>query len=111
MDFQTSIATCFRKYVVFSGRASRSEFWFFNLFTFLVSIATYAISQDLNTAVSIAFLLPSWAVSIRRLHDLDHSGWWMLLVLLPIIGPLALIIWFCMDGTEGANRFGVRDQQ
>lgn len=95
MTFTQSIATCFKKYATFKGRASRSEFWWFQLFQFLASFAIvivavviYAISQDmlLNLALQLvswlfqlAIFLPEIAVTCRRLHDTERSGWWMIL--------------------------------
>ena len=92
MDFMTAVRTCFSKYVDFSGRARRSEYWYFVLFTFLLGIVANIIDKILgtdydtsngglvNTLVSLAVLLPSLAVGARRLHDTGRSGWWMLLV-------------------------------
>jgi len=90
MDIQTSIKTCFSKYAVFSGRASRSEFWFFYLFILLASIATVIIdviilgySLDTYTPINSIFvlitLIPSYAVGCRRLHDVNRSGRWLLM--------------------------------
>lgn len=56
--------------------------------------------------VSLVFLIPSLSVSVRRLHDVDHSAWWLLLIFLPIIGWIVLIVWNCTEGTAGPNRFG-----
>ena len=114
MNFTQAIASGFQNYVNFSGRAPRSEYWFWTLFSVLVSIAAtlidLALFQSLNfsplsTIVSLGLLLPSLAVSVRRLHDLDRTGWWLLLVL-TVIGDILLLIWFCMRGTIGPNRFG-----
>ena len=95
MSFAESISTCFRKYIVFSGRAQRSEYWWFFLFTFVTSvvlgiIATFApVLQFLEWVFSLAVLLPSLAVTARRLHDTNRTGW---LILLPIGLGLAGII-------------------
>jgi uncharacterized membrane protein YhaH (DUF805 family) len=114
MNFTQAIASGFQNYVNFSGRAARSEFWFWTLFSFLataaagiidmVAFANAAISP-LNSLVSLALLLPGLAVSVRRLHDLDRTGWWLLLIF-TAIGIILLIIWDCMKGTAGPNRFG-----
>jgi uncharacterized membrane protein YhaH (DUF805 family) len=68
-----------------------------------------------NPLFSLATLLPGLAVAVRRLHDLDSSGWWILLFLIPLVGAIILIVWFCTKGTDGPNRFGpdhlVRDMQ
>jgi uncharacterized membrane protein YhaH (DUF805 family) len=118
MDIQTSIKTCFSKYATFSGRASRSEFWLFQLFTFLGSIATLIIDvmilgfslDDASSPTNLIFLLivmiPSVAVGCRRLHDLNKSGWWQLLYL-TIIGIILLIIWWATQGENKKNKFGL----
>ncbi len=116
MDFSTAVRTCFQKYVTFSGRAQRSEFWYFVLFNLLASIvlgivdgALFGWASDdpevLNGIFSLIMFLPSLAVAVRRLHDTDRSGWWVLLWLIPIIGWIILIVWYATKGTEGPNRF------
>ena len=108
MDFQTAIKTCLtQKYADFEGRAARSEFWWFVLFSILVNAVLASISQILGGLFALAILLPSIAVAVRRLHDVDRSGWWYLLVLIPVIGGLVLIFGFFIHrGTVGPNRFG-----
>lgn len=104
MTFQESIRTCFQKYVVFDGRATRSEYWWFVLFTFLASLALGFVSDLLSSLFSLAVLLPSLAVGARRLHDIDKSAWWLLLWLVPIIGWIVLIVFAVMESKE-PNRF------
>jgi len=104
MTFGESISVCFKKYVGFDGRASRSEFWWFVLFTFLVSLALGIVSQSLSSLFSLAVLLPSLAVGSRRLHDTDRSAWFLLLWLIPVIGWIILIVWAIQEGKE-PNRF------
>ena len=104
MSFGEAVKTCFSKYVDFSGRAPRSEFWWFVLFVIIVSVVALLIG--LNTLFGLAMLLPSIAVTVRRLHDTDRSGWWYLLVFVPLLGIIILIIFCVMKGTEGQNRFG-----
>jgi uncharacterized membrane protein YhaH (DUF805 family) len=112
MDFQTSVKTCFNKYADFTGRARRSELWWFALFAFVLGLITMAIDAAIgswgliNAIGSIAVLLPSIAVGVRRLHDRDMSGWFYLIVLIPVIGAIALLVIFCLKGTDGPNRFG-----
>jgi uncharacterized membrane protein YhaH (DUF805 family) len=117
MSFPTAIKTCFSKYAEFSGRASRAELWWFHLFMVLVLVVVDVIaalavadSEDLingiNWVIQIGFFLPSLAVSVRRLHDLDASGWNYLWAFVPVLGILGLFIWFCFRGTPGENRFG-----
>ena len=118
MDFMTAVRTCLSKYVDFSGRAQRSEFWYFVLFSFLVqvvaSILDAIIGTDfddtsgglLSTVASLALFLPSIAVAARRLHDIGKSGWWQLLAIIPIIGWIIVIIWYCTDTKRGDNQHG-----
>ena len=116
MDFQTSIKTCFNKYAIFSGRASRSEFWFFVLFGLLGGIIAAIIDTmilgysaevngPINLIFSVALILPSISVAARRLHDLDKSGWWQLLWF-TIIGGILIIIWHATEGENKMNKFG-----
>lgn len=105
MDFVTAIKTVFGKYVVFEGRALRSEFWYFQLFMMIVQLILNAILPPLAGVFGLAVLLPSLAVGARRLHDIGRSGWWQLLLLVPVIGVIVLIVWWASKG-EGDNRFG-----
>jgi uncharacterized membrane protein YhaH (DUF805 family) len=104
MTFIEAVKTCFIKYADFSGCASRPEFWWWVLFTVVASIALESISYNLSGAFSIATCLPGIAVTARRLHDTERSGWWQLLLLIPIIGWILLIIWCAEQGKP--NRYG-----
>ena len=107
-----------KKYATFNGRARRKEYWYFALFNFIISIVLMVIdgvTGTLNAEVGIgmlggiytlAVLIPSIAVSIRRLHDTDRSGWWLLIVLIPFIGVLVLLVFAVLDSTPGENQFG-----
>ncbi len=107
MDFQTSIKTCFQKYADFTGRAQRSELWWFVLFAVVVNILLELVGLEaLAGLFALAVLIPSIAVGVRRLHDIDRTGWWYLLILLPVIGWLVLIYFYIQPGTTGENRFG-----
>src|SRR5262245_55939957 len=115
MGFTEAIASGFRNYVGFSGRAARSEYWYWTLFYWIVLIVALlidgAIAQRRGPAVLaaiviFALLLPNLAMSIRRLHDRDQSGWFVLIGFIPFVGGIILLVWFCMRGTIGANRFG-----
>jgi uncharacterized membrane protein YhaH (DUF805 family) len=111
MGFGQAISSGFSNYVNFSGRACRSEFWFWRLFYLLVAIGLGIIEGVVRIhgpvgLLELGMFLPSLAMSIRRLHDLDRSGWWYFLVLIPIVGWIVLLIWYCTRGTEGPNRFG-----
>jgi uncharacterized membrane protein YhaH (DUF805 family) len=117
MTFSEAVRTCFEKYATFRGRARRSEFWWFTLFVFLVQAglgvldtALFGMGPDatrlLNPLFSLAILLPSLAVSVRRLHDIGRTGWWVLIYLVPVVGLLVLLWWYTRPGEAGANRFG-----
>ncbi|MDO9214018.1 MAG: DUF805 domain-containing protein [Methylococcales bacterium] len=107
-----------KKYTVFSGRAQRAEYWYFVLFNMLVGVGLALIDQatgtlDAETGVgllgglySLAVLLPSLGVSVRRLHDTDRSGWWMFILLIPVIGVIALLVFFVQDSKAGTNEYG-----
>jgi uncharacterized membrane protein YhaH (DUF805 family) len=104
MNFIDAIKTCFAKYVDFSGCASRPEFWWWVLFTILASLTLRSISYSLSGVFSLATLLPSIAVTIRRLHDTDRTGWWTLLYFIPLVGWIILIIFWAEPGKP--NRYG-----
>jgi uncharacterized membrane protein YhaH (DUF805 family) len=112
LTFGQAISSGFSNYINFSDRACRSEFWFWRLFYFLAAMGLIIIERVVRTHVPVGLLLelgmflPSLAMSIRRLHDLDRSGWWYFLVLIPIVGWIILLIWDCTKGTDGPNRFG-----
>ncbi|MBB6095335.1 uncharacterized membrane protein YhaH (DUF805 family) [Povalibacter uvarum] len=107
-----------KKYAVFSGRARRKEYWFFFLFNFIASIVLAIVDSMLGTVnmtygigllgciYTLLVLIPGIAVGVRRLHDTDRSGWWLLIGLVPLIGVIVLIVFFVMDSTPGDNRFG-----
>jgi len=102
-NFWQAIGSFFQNYVVFAGRASRSEFWYSYLFIFLVSILLLIIdpTEALYGLFTLAVALPTLAVSARRLHDINRSGWYQLLAYLFPIGTIALIIWYCSPPAEG----------
>ncbi|MCX7299391.1 MAG: DUF805 domain-containing protein [Rhodobacterales bacterium] len=129
MGFAEAVKSGFGKYVTFSGRAARSEYWWWILFyVILLSLAaaidglinpasltveqapgSYGVYSTGGPVLLIAILLiilPTLAVAVRRLHDIDKSGWWILISLIPLIGSIVLIVWNCTKGTLGANRFG-----
>ena len=103
MTFGEAIKVCFKKYADFSGCASRPEFWWWVLFTFVASAALSTVSYNLSSAFSLVVLLPSLAVTSRRLHDTDRSGWLQLLWLIPLVGLIILFIWCAQPGK--ANRY------
>jgi uncharacterized membrane protein YhaH (DUF805 family) len=97
MNFQDSIKICFTKYVDFTGRASRPEYWWFFLFCFIASCILSVFSQALSTVFSLATLLPSLAVGARRLHETNRSGWWQLLWIVPVVGWIVVIIFLAQE--------------
>ncbi|HWP12811.1 MAG TPA: DUF805 domain-containing protein [Ramlibacter sp.] len=105
MNFSQAVAACLRKYVDFSGRAGRPEFWWFFLFQIIVMIVTGMMSDILNGIAALGLLLPGLAVGARRLHDIGKSAWFLLLGLIPILGFLVLLYWF-VQPSAGANAYG-----
>jgi uncharacterized membrane protein YhaH (DUF805 family) len=101
-----------KNYVGFSGRARRTEIWMFFLISMIVSIIISVVESvigfpgTISGLYSLAILLPAIAVGMRRLHDTDRSGWWMLLSLIPFFGAIVLLIFFCLEGTSGQNQYG-----
>lgn len=127
MTFQEAVKTCLSKYATFTGRASRSEYWFFYLATLIVMIVAGMIDRALGldfttinpltgleqsvgygwlyVIAGLGLMLPSLAAGIRRLHDGNRSGWWWLIAL-TLIGIVVLLVWFIQKGTTGDNRYG-----
>ena len=99
MGFTEAIKTCFSKYATFSGRPTRAEFWWFFLFTFLGGLIPIV-----GLIFALAVLIPSIAVAVRRLHDTDRSGWWLLIGLIPLVGFIVLLVFYCQESKE-PNRF------
>jgi uncharacterized membrane protein YhaH (DUF805 family) len=109
-----------RGYADFSGRARRKEYWFFSLFHSLTVISgaflADALSKENRTIGTIfgsivvlyflASIVPTLAVTVRRLHDVDKSGWWYFISFIPFVGPIWLLILTCTDGTPGPNQYG-----
>lgn len=104
MNFGQAISTCFKKYVDFSGRASRPEFWWFFLFQVIALGVSGMISDILYIIVALAMLLPGIAVGARRFHDIGKSAWLLLIGLIPVVN-LLLIYWF-VQPSEGPNVYG-----
>ena len=107
-----------KKYAVFSGRSRRMEYWYFVLFNIIVSIVLGVIDGLLGTSgssagagllsgiYSLAVLIPTLAVTVRRLHDTDRTGWWILIALVPLIGVIVLLVFAALDSTPGSNQYG-----
>ena len=120
MNFVEAVKSGYQNYVNFSGRSARSAFWWWVLFQFIVSIVIAMVEGGGHASAgmmsynagpiamvwSLANLLPGIAVAVRRLHDIDKSGWWLLIGLIPLIGWIILIVWYATKGTTGSNRFG-----
>lgn len=113
-SFLDAVGAGFANYITFSGRAQRAEYWFFFLFSaasvaFLAALDLAILGRDfpiLATIFIFVVALPCVAALVRRLHDVDRSGWWALLVAIPVIGDLALLVLCALPGSRGANRFG-----
>ncbi len=101
-----------KKYAVFSGRARRKEYWMFFLIYVLIAIVLGLIEgmlgdrSFLSALLGIALFVPSLAVTMRRLHDTDRSGWWVLIGFIPLVGGIVLLVFMCLAGTSGSNRYG-----
>ncbi len=113
MEFKEAVETVVKKkYATFDGRAPRSEYWWYALAYFILVLIVGVIDGALGTAgvlgliLGLALLIPTLAVSVRRFHDLDKSGWWVLIFFIPIIGLIACLYFFTQKGTQGSNRFG-----
>ena len=112
-----------KKYAVFSGRARRKEYWFFVLFNIIISIVlavidgvTGSFSPEagmglLGGIYTLAVLIPGIAVSVRRLHDTERSGWWLLIALVPLIGAIVLLVFMVQDSKPGQNQYGANPKE
>jgi len=100
-----AINSCLTNYASFSGRAPRAEYWWWFLFLVTLEIVAYVVHPGLYILTLLALLLPTLAVSIRRLHDTDRSGWWYLLAFVPL-GGLAVLFFFAQPGTAASNSYG-----
>jgi uncharacterized membrane protein YhaH (DUF805 family) len=120
MGLQDAVRSGLSKFFVFSGRASRSEFWLYTTFLFILDVALIAASSFVYSSFPVhpvamaigywlihgAFVISSWAASVRRLHDRSRSGWHMLWMFLPFAGGIVLLLWWCKKGVSGPNRYG-----
>ena len=121
MSFTEAVRSVYRNYATFDGRATRSEYWWFQLFYFLVVVGIYVggiflagLNRNLGFGLiiiavivfALLTLIPQLAVTVRRLHDSDKSGWWMLIVLVPYVGAFILFIFTLLDSSVGFNRYG-----
>ena len=118
MKFTQAITTCMGKYGTFSGRASRSEYWWFYLFVVMISWGSIIVSgamyspddlmfEILPNLVSLIFIVPGIAAGSRRLHDIGKSGWWQLLWIIPIIGWILLIVWLATNTKPEGDKYNL----
>lgn len=118
MSFGAAVSTCFRKYATFKGRARRSEYWYWFLFNILVSFVLLGIDYSAHLVVledvriltalfGLVVFVPSIAVSVRRLHDIGRSGWWYWIGIVPILGPIILLVFYVTDSKPEENEYGV----
>ncbi|HDQ44610.1 MAG TPA: DUF805 domain-containing protein [bacterium] len=108
-----------KKYTVFTGRARRKEYWMFFLFNFIISFVLSYVDRAAGLAgtamggvgvlgglYALFILIPGIAVSVRRLHDTDRSGWWLLIAFIPVAGAIVLLVFMVLEGQKGNNRYG-----
>jgi len=123
MSFTEAIQAVWSKYAILQGRATRPEFWWWALFVMLLNVATGIIDrtiigpalgfgmhdmtagQPLSLIVALVMIIPGLCVTVRRFHDIDRSGWWLLIIFIPIIGVLVYLFWVTRPSTDGDNRF------
>ena len=119
MGFQEAVQSAFNKYADFNGRASRSEYWYYVLFIFLVSLAISFVATPiggarlvyvLNSLFTLAVLIPSLALMFRRLHDTGRTGLWFLLGFFPLTA-IVLVVFLCLDSQPGANEYGANPKE
>lgn len=107
-----AVKTCLQKYVGFGGRASRPELWWFLLFYVLAELVAFAIDAAAGSPgiiyaiVALGLVLPGFSAEFRRLHDTGHSGWWLFITLIPLIGGIWLIVLLASKGDPAANKYG-----
>ena len=107
-----------KNYAGFSGRARRKEYWFFVLFNFIITLALFFVDVligafnpqtgmgVLSGLYSLAVFIPTFAVTVRRLHDTSRTGWWLLIAFIPLIGAIVLLVFMFLDSTSGTNEYG-----
>ena len=107
-----------KNYAGFSGRARRQEYWFFVLFNFIITLALIFVDAFIGTLnpqtgmgvlsglYSLAVFIPTFAVTVRRLHDTSRTGWWLLIAFIPLIGAIVLLVFMFLDSTSGTNEYG-----
>ena len=124
VNFGTAVKLGFQRYVDFSGRSTRAEYWWWGLFSVVVSFALFIadtltgnsstfgwMGGLLDTLFTLATIIPSLALSVRRLHVITRTGWWLLLLFVPVIGWIVLIVWAIKRGDGGPNKYGPDPRQ
>jgi uncharacterized membrane protein YhaH (DUF805 family) len=115
MGFGQAISSAFANYFNFRSRASRSEYWYFALFLLIAGVATFLVDLSIvgprdigpvNAIFTLGTIIPSLAMSVRRLHDIGRSGWFLLLGIIPLIGIIILIYWACQPSDPQQNAYG-----
>lgn len=111
MNYYTRVI--FQNYFNFNGRDSRKQYWMFVLINFIISCVLGAVAAAIGdggtiitSAYSLALLLPSLGICVRRLHDIGKSGFWYLIAFIPVVGVILLIVWFCQPSQAGENQYG-----
>ena len=120
VDFGTAVKLGFQRYVDFSDRSTRAEYWWWCLFTVVASFALFiadnltgnsSLGGLLDMLFTLATIIPSLALGARRLHDINRTGWWLLLLFVPVIGWIVLIVWAIERGDKGTNKYGPDPRQ
>ena len=118
LSFGQAVRSVLNKYATFSGRSRRSEYWWFVVFNLIVSVVAIILDSVLGTnagslpyglfyvVASLGLIIPHLAVLVRRLHDINKSGWNFFWSLIPLVGTILLLVWFCKDSDRGANQYG-----
>lgn len=113
VSFMEAVNRAFNNYCCFTGRASRSEYWWFALFCAAIAwllsgliLLNPTVGKIVNFVYSAIILLPSLGLCVRRLHDIGKSGWWYLIGFIPVVGIILLIVWFCKPSQPGPNQWG-----
>jgi uncharacterized membrane protein YhaH (DUF805 family) len=111
MSIADAVRSVLTQYATFSGRARRSEYWWFFLAYFIASVVASIIDGILGVMVlgvilGLGLLIPTLAVGVRRLHDIGKSGWWLLIGLIPLVGAIVLLVFACQDSQPGTNQWG-----
>lgn len=106
VTIQEAIQRVLSKYADFSGRAPRSEYWWWTLAAGIGAFVAGLLGDAVTIIFLVATFLPSLAVTVRRLHDIDKSGWWVLISIIPLVGPIVLIVFAATEGSRQPNEWG-----